>query len=428
MDENKQKTLRRRDEADQPARKKDTSRRRMKAKLGAWLLVGALSAFACSQGSDDSFVIPFPDNPEQTADGGSSNTDAGMDASTDLDADTDTETDLDAGPDLDADTDTDADTDLDAGPDLDADTDADTDLDAGPDLDADTDADTDMDGGPDLDADTDTDADTDLDAGPDLDADTDADTDLDAGPDLDADTDLDAGPDTDADTDSGMIEGGAVCTGLLSNDAVYSETVDVDDSITVGGYTFTYTGQVGSSDDILVDITCGTGSVVSEFDVGIYTLRTYDDDENGKRISITNHSSSSSSTRVSIVVEDLPGWVDPEADAGPDGGVDGGTSDGGVFVPECSSSFEETRISFHLYDGVPETVGGYTFTYTGETSAGITVDIGCEASSSEVQSGVPIELYSEVTVPVDLDAMNITIEAHSSSATRARVSIETVSQ
>ncbi|MBU1681445.1 hypothetical protein KKE38_01355, partial [Candidatus Micrarchaeota archaeon] len=289
-----------------------------------------------------------------------------------------------------------------------------TELDSGPDLDADTDADTELDSGPDLDADTD--ADTELDSGPDLDADTDADTELDSGPDLDADVD--------ADTDGGLIEGGAVCTGLLYNDAVYSETVDVGDSIIVGGYTFVYTGQAGSTNDDLIDITCGTGSVVSGLVVGIYTLKTYDDDENGKRISITNHSSSSTSTRVSIVVEDMPGWVDPDADAG----VDGGTTDGGTFTPECSSSFEETRISFYLYDGVPETVGGYTFTYTDETSVGITVDVGCDASSAVVQGGVPIELYTEVTVPVELDNMDVTIAAHSSSATRARVSVWVVGE
>ncbi len=169
---------------------------------------------------------------------------------------------------------------------------------------------------------------SDADADMDADIDTDADTDHDGGPDLDADTDHDGGPDLDADTD---VDGDTDLDGGPDADA----DTDLDG---------------GPDADADTDLDGGP-----DLDA--------DTDVDGDT--------------------DLDGGPDADTD------VDAGDADAGPVV--CAATFEETQTGISVYAGTPVNIGGYIFEYTGESGAGILVDIGCVDDSSPLETGVYVE-------------------------------------
>jgi hypothetical protein len=270
-----------------------------------------------------------------------------------------------------------------------------------------------MDAGPDLDADTDADTDsgTDLDGGPDLDADTDADTDMDAGPDLDADTD--------ADTDSGTY----VPCGGVYNDADYGTLIYSGVGHDTGGYLFYYDSYDSVTGDITVDIMCGSDVVREDVLVLAGTIQVLDITEDGKRVSITNHSSSAAAANVTLIVEDIPS-------GGPDGGVDGGVSDagpdadGGIITPACTGVTNSAVYGHLVYTGYTLSVGGYAITNNGAVTGGIEVDIDCGSDSSGVVSSLYLPAGpSEVVYDVPADGMRIRLTNHASNAVVSNMSV-----
>jgi hypothetical protein len=133
-----------------------------------------------------------------------------------------------------------------------------------------------------------------------------ADSDVSDGDVLDGDvSDSDV---TDGDLADGDVEedaGPTTCPGV-SNGSVVSENVDVGDSVTVGGYSLTYVGQVAGTDDIYMNVHCAaTGEEVeTNVVVPIYGSEIVNAPLDGKNIEITNHSSSDTRTRISATVSD----------------------------------------------------------------------------------------------------------------------------
>ncbi|MBU0527436.1 hypothetical protein KKE92_03065 [Candidatus Micrarchaeota archaeon] len=134
----------------------------------------------------------------------------------------------------------------------------------------------------------------------------------------DADTDVADGDITDSDVLDGDVSDGdladsdveedagpTACPGV-SNGSIVSESVDVGDSVTVGGYSLTYVGQVAGTDDIYIDVHCAaTGDEVEMgIVVPLYGNETASAPLDGKNIEITNHSSSDARTRISATVSD----------------------------------------------------------------------------------------------------------------------------
>ncbi|MFH1685444.1 MAG: hypothetical protein ABH983_04005 [Candidatus Micrarchaeota archaeon] len=186
-----------------------------------------------------------------------------------------------------------------------------TPTDAGHDADVELDADHDTDSDV-ADADT---TDGDVLDGDVLDADV-ADSDITDADVSDADVldgDVDDGGITDADVSDGDLADGDVeedagptaCPGV-SNGSIVSEDIDLGDSVTVGGYSLTYVGQVAGTDDIYIDVRCAATGEEVEMGVVVplYGSETASAPLDGKNIEITNHSSSGTRTRISATVSD----------------------------------------------------------------------------------------------------------------------------
>ncbi len=105
----------------------------------------------------------------------------------------------------------------------------------------------------------------------------------------------------------------------------------------------------------------------------------------------------------------------PVADAGPADSGPVGTDAGPDSNAPCpGTSFQNISQGFHLDSQV--NVGGYGFTYKGQVSGGIEMDISCVATGTLLYSNEPFMVGVATDIPRPMDGFTITVTNNSSAA------------